>query len=683
MPLLKPNIMSDILSTPELSRFGLAEAKINMPSTLASSQSSIDIRTSNTNSKLKSIPERIPAFGLLMAILSVFCFSIASVIVRILVSLPTIEILVWRSLCQFVVYFATTLVYGYNFFGQPGHRLDLFYRSISGTISLSAVYIAYRLIPLSDASTIHFASPVFVTVFAYFLLKEPLSKLQIITGTITLTGVFIIAKPEFIFGSESDVIHEMRLEGIVLSVIASMTAAFSMIALRKLKTTPVAVVVMWYSFTLVSTPELSRFGLAEAKINNMPSTLASSQSSIDIRTSNTNNKLKSIPERIPAFGLLMANLSVFCFSIASVIVRILVSLPTIEILVWRSLCQFVICFYRSISGTISLSAVYIAYRLIPLSDASTIHFASPVFVTVFAYFLLKEPLSKLQIITGTITLTGVFIIAKPEFIFGSESDVIHEMRLEGIVLSVIASMTAAFSMIALRKLKTTPVAVVVMWYSFTLVVCGSTYLTIANKWIMPNTTQIWSLLIAIGICGILDQYCITLAFQYEKAGPISVVRTFNIVLSFLWEVMLLNEDIEWTSILGACLICSCVIVLALVKWYKESPESFEKIRRKLCCFCPAPGPKPKPKSKSSLSSSSSSSSSSKRNKKINNKSRSRDINNQSSSTVDFNIATTLDSTMKKHKKNGSNESIDSITVQNTVNSNAILLIKSDDDDDDE
>ncbi|XP_075584777.1 solute carrier family 35 member G1-like [Dermatophagoides farinae] len=452
---------------------------------------------------------------------------------------------------------------------------------------------------------------------------------------------------------------------------------------------------------ILSTPELSRFGLAEAKIN-MPSTLASSQSSIDIRTSNTNSKLKSIPERIPAFGLLMAILSVFCFSIASVIVRILVSLPTIEILVWRSLCQFVVyfattlvygynffgqpghrldLFYRSISGTISLSAVYIAYRLIPLSDASTIHFASPVFVTVFAYFLLKEPLSKLQIITGTITLTGVFIIAKPEFIFGSESDVIHEMRLEGIVLSVIASMTAAFSMIALRKLKTTPVAVVVMWYSFTLVVCGSTYLTIANKWIMPNTTQIWSLLIAIGICGILDQYCITLAFQYEKAGPISVVRTFNIVLSFLWEVMLLNEDIEWTSILGACLICSCVIVLALVKWYKESPESFEKIRRKLCCFCPAPGPKPKPKSKSSLSSSSSSSSSSKRNKKINNKSRSRDINNQSSSTVDFNIATTLDSTMKKHKKNGSNESIDSITGQNTVNSNAILLIKSDDDDD--
>lgn len=168
-----------------------------------------------------------------------------------------------RSAFQFVVYFAATLFYQYNFFGESGHRIDLMLRSISGTISLSAVYVAYRLIPLSDgklsplnqpdnqlitkyfiidaASTIHFASPVFVTIFAYFLLKEPFSRLQIMTGALTLFGVIIIAKPEFIFGAESATVHEMRFEGTLLAVIASMTAAFSMISLRKLKKTPVAV----------------------------------------------------------------------------------------------------------------------------------------------------------------------------------------------------------------------------------------------------------------------------------------------------------------------------------------------------------------------------------------------------------------------------------------------------------
>lgn len=80
----------------------MAEAKINIPTTLASSHSSIDTMSNCVNGKqIKSLPERIPAFGLLMAILSVFCFSIASVIVRILITLPTLEILVWRYVDYF------------------------------------------------------------------------------------------------------------------------------------------------------------------------------------------------------------------------------------------------------------------------------------------------------------------------------------------------------------------------------------------------------------------------------------------------------------------------------------------------------------------------------------------------------------------------------------------------------
>ena len=165
---------------------------------------------------------------------------------------------------------------------------------------------------------------------------------------------------------------------------------------------------------------------------------------------------------------------------------------------------------------------------------------------------------------------------------------------------------------------------------------------------MPQDWDTWRIMIIIGICGIFDQYLITLAFQYEKAGPISVVRTFNIVLSFIWEVLLLNEEIQLTSVLGACLICSCVIVLALVKWNKESPETFESIRRRLCCFCPSPQPmkdmKKKPKSLST--------------------------------TINIDGRHSLSKQLS-----GSNESIDSITVQNTVNSNAILLMKSDDEDD--
>jgi hypothetical protein len=48
----------------------------------------------------KSLPERIPAFGLLMAFIAVFFFSIQSVIVKVLNDLHAIQILVIRFVNQ-------------------------------------------------------------------------------------------------------------------------------------------------------------------------------------------------------------------------------------------------------------------------------------------------------------------------------------------------------------------------------------------------------------------------------------------------------------------------------------------------------------------------------------------------------------------------------------------------------
>ncbi|XP_054166155.1 solute carrier family 35 member G1-like [Oppia nitens] len=399
----------------------------------------------------------------------------------------------------------------------------------------------------------------------------------------------------------------------------------------------------------------------------------------DVENIGCPQKRRSLAKRIPAFGLLMALTSVVCFSIGSVIVKVLTQMHSIQVLVIRCTIQFTFytitaliyryplmprrghrldLAFRCVSGTISLITIFVAYRLMPLADASTIHFASPVFVTIFAYFILKEPLTVLQVLTGTITLTGVVIIAKPEFLFGAEtSESVHENRLLGTILASIAALTAALSMITLRRLKTTPVAVVVMWYSATSIVAGVVILIVLQKITWPEGWWTWTLLAGVGACGIGDQFFLTTALKYESAGPVSVTRTFNIVLSFIWEVVLLAEAVEWTSVLGACLVSSCVVILALDKWYNESPKLFRRLRRRLCCCCSCSwetgccgcggGD-----GASNLNSSSNST--------------------DKSSTVDSCIHKQLPDSLR-----GSTDSIDSIAVQSTVHSNAILL-KADD-----
>ncbi|XP_075680417.1 uncharacterized protein LOC113789288 isoform X3 [Dermatophagoides pteronyssinus] len=85
-------------------------------------------------------------------------------------------------------------------FGVPGERISLIMRCLCGTISLACFYSSYRYIPLGDATTIRFTSPVFIAIFAHFIVNEPFGLLQIVNALTTLIGVILIGRPSFIFG---------------------------------------------------------------------------------------------------------------------------------------------------------------------------------------------------------------------------------------------------------------------------------------------------------------------------------------------------------------------------------------------------------------------------------------------------------------------------------------------------
>lgn len=137
----------------------------------------------------------------------------------------------------------------------------------------------------------------------------------------------------------------------------------------------------------------------------------------------------------------------------------------------------------------------------------------------------------------------------------------------------------------MQKLKDTPISVIVFWFSLCMAACDSIIVAALNEWYLPREWKTWLKLVGIGILGVLDQFFMTFALRYETANVISVVRTLNIVLAFVWDVVLLSGSTEWTSILGACLISSCVISLALLRWNKERSGPLDAILvRVFPCF---------------------------------------------------------------------------------------------------
>ena len=70
-------------------------------------------------------------------------------------------------------------------------------------------------------------------------------------------------------------------------------------------------------------------------------------------------------------------------------------------------------------------------------------------------------------------------------------------------------------------------------------------------------------LVANGICGVLGQFCLTVALKVEEAGLVSLARTVDIVMAFVFQIIgLPEEEVDWTSILGAVIVCTAVSLSA-------------------------------------------------------------------------------------------------------------------------
>lgn len=226
---------------------------------------------------------------------------------------------------------------------------------------------------------------------------------------------------------------------------------------------------------------------------------------------------------------------------------------------------------RAFTGTFSMCCVFTAFNMAPIGDTTTIYFSSPVLVTVFAYFFLGEQFRFIQFSTCVLTIVGVGFISKPAFIFGKQTDIHYPYMMLGQTLSIVAAVTSSITLINLRRLKTTPPTVVVFWFAATILLFGSIALFFLGTYKPVDLSDMLcsGLFCTIGGMSVLEQYFLTLALQHEDATTISVTRSFNIVLAFLWEVVIFDEVVTWTSMVGAVLVSACILLLSFSKtWTK-------------------------------------------------------------------------------------------------------------------
>lgn len=280
--------------------------------------------------------------------------------------------------------------------------------------------------------------------------------------------------------------------------------------------------------------------------------------------------------RIPlSEGIRHMALAAFFFSLMALLVKMAGrSVPVFAIVLVRSLVTTVLSgwwlrqhrvpalgreprllFVRGVFGFLSLSCFYHAVVQLPLADATLLQYTNPVFTTLIAALVLREPLGLRGGVLTLLSLGGVVLVARPSLLFGGEAP----LAADGVVAALAGAVFSASAYVTIRRLRDEVPMVVVFWFG------ALSSLLAVPPWLldprMPAGVE-WLILIGVGIATHLGQVHLTKGLHREAAGPATAVGYLQILFAAGWGVLLFGERVHPTSLAGAAVILTCTFLIA-------------------------------------------------------------------------------------------------------------------------
>ncbi|XP_073541366.1 solute carrier family 35 member G1 isoform X1 [Phyllobates terribilis] len=302
----------------------------------------------------------------------------------------------------------------------------------------------------------------------------------------------------------------------------------------------------------------------------------------------------------PGLGILYTVVSAFLFSSSALLVKLVDDMHSVQISAIRCVFQMflvlpgliyfklgflgpkdqrIFLFLRGLLGSSAMILLYYAVQSMPLADATVIMFSSPAFTSIFACIFLKEKCSIWDILFMLFTLVGVILIARPPFLFGSNSDDFegdYSSHMKGTIAAVAGAIGASLTIVVLRKMGKSVHYFLSIWYYAIIGLIESVIAVSAlGVWRLPYCGADRWLLVFIGVLGLGGQAFLVKALQIEKAGPVSVMRCMDVVFAFIFQAIFFHQTPTWLTIGGALCVVASTAGTAILKWYNTSKKKSE------------------------------------------------------------------------------------------------------------
>lgn len=221
----------------------------------------------------------------------------------------------------------------------------------------------------------------------------------------------------------------------------------------------------------------------------------------------------------------------------------------------------VINLVRSVSAVFALLCFIASFRLIPLAEAYSLTFTTPLFIVALAPILLKEKIKRHQCVIICVGFLGVLTIARPTF---------QNTLNSGAFIALAGSFFYAVSLILIRKQSVQDTATFIVTTILALSIL-TTGIALPFVW-TPFDLKTLGMFVILGILGGSAQYIMVHAY---RSVPIATIAPFDYV-SIIWAsvfgYIFFDEISDHLSIVGACLIIGSGLYLIRQKNYTDSEK---------------------------------------------------------------------------------------------------------------
>src|SRR5690606_13920460 len=170
--------------------------------------------------------------------------------------------------------------------------------------------------------------------------------------------------------------------------------------------------------------------------------------------------------------------------------------------------------FRGCLGGAGMLLIFFGLTRLPLPEATTINYATPLFVVIFSAVFLREKIRLFRWSAVVVGLMGVVIIMWPRLTFLSGDMSTLGPQAEGALAAFVACMVSATAMLTVRDLvRTEGSATIVIYFSLVCTVIGLA--TLPFGWVALSLEEALILALA-GIAGGVGQILLTESYRHAE-----------------------------------------------------------------------------------------------------------------------------------------------------------------------